>query len=250
MVSKKLKFAFVSLTSCEGCYVELLNLHEKFVELKDKIEIVEFRLFEDDNFFSAEKLDVVFVEGSPVTKENIENLNKIRKKTKFLVACGSCACIGGIYQMKNYYNKESLMENIYKKNKKLDNPKIFPISYYVSVDHELPTCPVVKEEMLNFIYAIIKGKKPVVHQNPVCYQCASNGYECLLQKGEICLGPIIQGGCDAICLKSKQACQGCRGVLKKPQIENWKKVLNEKGFSNEEIDQVLKIFGVKNLIVE
>lgn len=248
MVQKKLKFAFVSLTSCEGCYVELLGLRERFVELKDKIDIVEFRLFEDDYFFSEQKLDVVFVEGSPVTKENIINLKKIRSNAKHLVACGSCAHLGGIYHLKNYQDSQKIMEHIYSGDKKLDNPPIKPLAEYVKVDLNLPTCPIIKEEILRFIYSLVVGKVPKIKQNPVCFECMTNGYECLLQKGEICLGPIIQGGCNAICLKSKQACWGCRGLLKKPAIVNWKNAVKNNGWNEKQINKVLEMFAIKEFI--
>jgi len=248
MAQKKLKFAFVSLTSCEGCYVELIDMHKKFIELKDKIEIVEFRLFEDDHHSDTQKIDVAFVEGSPITQENIDNLKKIRKNAKYVVSCGSCAHIGGIYHMKNYYDRDKLMEHIYQGENGLDNPKILPISGYVKIDYHLPACPIIGEEMLEFIYAIVNGKMPVIHQNPVCYECTRNGYECLLKKGEICFGPITQGGCNAICVKSKQACWGCRGLLKKPQVKNWKQSLKDKGHNDSRINEVMKVFGIKDLI--
>lgn len=243
------KIALVSLTACEGCYVECLGLREKFIELKDFFEIVEFRLFEDDHFFTEQKLDAAFVEGSPITKENISNLKKLRKNTKVIIAMGSCAHIGGIYHLKNYYDKEKLMTHIYGENKKIDNFEVKPLSEYVKVDYSLPQCPVNAEEFLRFAYQISIGKKPTIVQNPVCYECVTKGYECLLQKGEICLGPITQGGCNAVCLKSKQACWGCRGLLEKPQIKNWLKVLKEKHkFSQKEINKVLQVFGIKDLV--
>jgi coenzyme F420-reducing hydrogenase gamma subunit len=248
MAPRKLKFAFVSLTSCEGCYFELLGLREKFVELKDKIEVVEFRLFADDELDDQEKIDVVFIEGSPVTTANINALEKLRAQSQLVVACGSCAHIGGIYHMKNYSQRERLMEHVYAPESNLENPEIFPVQHYIKVDFNLPGCPVTKDEILRFIYAIVDGKYPMIKQNPVCYECFLRGNECLLQKGEICLGPITVGGCQAICLTSGQACWGCRGLLRDPQIDNWITILKEKGFTQSHINEVLKVFGVKDLI--
>lgn len=248
---KKLKLALVSLTGCEGCYFEFLGLREKFIELHEIVDIVEFRLFEDDYYFSFQELDAAFVEGCPLTKKNILDLKKLRDCTKNVIACGSCAHIGGIYHLKNYSDKNKLYQSVYSNTKGIDNLEVKPLSSYVRVDHNLPQCPVNKDEMLRFIYSLIIGKEPKIIQNPVCYECLNNGYECLLKKGEICLGPITQAGCQAICLKSKQACWGCRGLLKNPALDNWFYELEKRrGYAKREIYKVLEVFGVKDLIKE
>jgi coenzyme F420-reducing hydrogenase gamma subunit len=244
----KLKFAFISLTSCEGCYCEFLGLREKFLELKDIIEIVDFRLFEDDHYFTAENLDVVFVEGSPLTKENVKNLKELRAVSKVLIACGSCAHIGGIYHLKNYSDKDKLLNHVYTQTKGIDNLEVKPISEYVAVDFSLPQCPINKDEILKFIYQLVIGKNPKIPSFPVCFECLLNGYECLLQKGEICFGAITQGGCGAICPKSKQACWGCRGLHERPQSRNLYLELKKRGYTQSEIDKVAQVFGIKNQI--
>jgi hypothetical protein len=47
----------------------------------------------------------------------------------------------------------------------------------------------------------------------VCNECRFVGKDCLLEKGELCLGPITLGGCGAICTASGYPCEGCRGPL-------------------------------------
>ncbi|MEM3019276.1 MAG: 2Fe-2S iron-sulfur cluster-binding protein [Candidatus Bathyarchaeia archaeon] len=47
----------------------------------------------------------------------------------------------------------------------------------------------------------------------VCNECRFVGKDCLLEKGELCLGPITLGGCRAICTASGYTCEGCRGPL-------------------------------------
>jgi sulfhydrogenase subunit delta len=246
--TKKIKLALVSMTSCEGCYVECLNLRERLVALADVAEFVEFRLFEDDHYFTAEGIDVAFVEGSPLTTENIENLKKLRESSKILIAMGSCAHLGGIYHLKNYHNEKKLLKHIYGEATGIEDIKVKPIADYVKVDFSLPQCPINGEEFLKFVFQLVIGKKPTIVQNPVCYECLAKGYECLLQKGEICLGAITQGGCGAICPKSKQACWGCRGLLKNPQIENLFKEFKNRGFSQGQIDKITRFFAVKEQI--
>lgn len=247
MLNKKVTIGLFSLTGCEGCYFSVIDLKDKFVELQDKLEIKNFRLFEEDVHLPGEKYDVAFIEGSPLTLANINKLKQIRKQAKVLVAFGGCAHIGGIYHMKQYQDKEKIYNNIYNGNKGIDNLEVKAINKIVKVDYTVPGCPINAEEFLMVAYKLIIGKSPEIKQNPVCYECQTRGYECLLQKGELCLGPITLGGCEAICLKSKQGCWGCRGLVEDAEVENLVKQLR-KNYSDKEIINFFEVFGVKELI--
>ncbi len=259
--NKKPKVAILALTSCEGCQFAILDKSEKFLELTKKIDLTEMRLLKEydyqvkpgetvcDNIDKADYFDIVFIEGSPITKENFEMLKKVRKKSKILVALGACAAIGGIYHLKNYHDKKKLLKYIYEKCDKIDNPDIQPIDEIVKVDYYIPTCPIVADEFFQCVYDLLAGKKFKIDQKTVCYECQINENECLLQKGLPCLGPITLGGCNSVCLNSKQACYGCRGLNEDPQIDNYLKEL-EKHRSNYEIQKVLECFGIKDKIDE
>ncbi len=243
---KRFKIGIFSLTSCEGCCFSILDLRERFLELNKKIEIKTFRLFEDSNL-PDEQYDFAFVEGSPLTNANIVNLKRIRANSRVLVTLGSCAHIGGIYHMKQYQDKDKLFSHIYDNAPGIENLEVKTVAQIVPVDFVIPGCPINGEEFLKIAYQIIIGKNPQMPKRPVCYDCQLRGYECLLQKGEICLGPITQAGCEAVCLKSKQGCWGCRGLAADAEIPNLLKKLREK-YSDKEILKVLEVFGVKELI--
>lgn len=242
-----MEIGFFSLTSCEGCLFALLDLKEKFFALNKKVRIKSFRLLEEGIHMSEEKFDIAFVEGSPLTEQNIEQLKKVRKQAKTLIAIGSCAHIGGIYHLKQYSDKEKIFNYVYSGNVGVENFDVLPVNKIVKVDYFLPGCPVNANEFLQFIHGLIIGKSPSIEQNPVCRECQIRGYECVLQKGEICLGPITQAGCDAVCLKSKQGCWGCRGLAEDAQIENLVKELRKK-HTDHEIIKVLEVFGIKDLL--
>jgi coenzyme F420-reducing hydrogenase gamma subunit len=227
-MKNKITIGLFSLTGCEGCYFATLDLREKFLQLETKLEFKNFRLFEEHEATPEEKFDIACVEGSPLTKENVAKLKKIRKNSNLLVAFGGCAHMGGIYHLKQYTDNEKSFNHVYGSNVGIDNLEVKPISKIVKIDATIPGCPVNGEEVLDVMHALLLGKKKQPVQNPVCYECQVNGYECLLQKGEICLGPITQGGCKAICLKSKQACWGCRGLVEDAEVGNLVKKLREK----------------------
>jgi len=240
---KKPNIVITSLTCCEGCQVAILDLGERFFELTNKVKIGDFAMVED--LPEAGNYDIVFVEGTPITSENIERLKKIRQKSKYLVTIGACACLGGIAELKNYQDKEQRLRYVYKNIEGIENPNIRPVKHYVKVDLEIPGCPINKEEFFWAAKELIAGVIPKIPQRPVCYECQLKRNECLLQKGEPCLGPVILGGCGAPCPSSNYPCDGCRGPMKGAAINNFNSKLKEiYGFSQQEVDLIMQRFGM------
>jgi coenzyme F420-reducing hydrogenase gamma subunit len=106
---KKTKVAFFSLTSCEGCQFALLDLGEKFFDFLREVDLIDFSLIEEMPFPKGKvEINVAFVEGLPIKKEEIDLLKKIKEESKILVAVGNCASLGGIPEMKNYQRKDKV----------------------------------------------------------------------------------------------------------------------------------------------
>jgi len=244
---RKPKVAFFSLTSCEGCQFALLDLGEKFFDFLREIDLVDFSLIEEMPFPKGKvEIDVSFVEGLPIRKEEIDLLKKIREESKILVAVGNCAALGGIPEIKNYQGKERTIRYIYKRMNHIFNPEIKEIDNFVKVDFYIPGCPIEGEEFLKYSKELIKGKIPEIPQKPVCSECPHQGKEtCFLRKKEPCLGPITLAGCRAICSKNGQLCYGCRGILKGINPKGFLETL-KKFKKPEEIEDNLEIFGIKD----
>lgn len=245
---KKLILAIHSLTCCEGCQVELLNLGEKLLKL--------FEIFNLGNFSWAEEkkealhYDIVLVEGTPLTDEDFKNLKRLRKKSKILIAFGTCAHLGGVQEIKNYHGmgKKECLQQVYAFIKRIANPNVVPLHRVVKVDYFIPGCPVDKEEVWRVLSDLYAGKPIKLPKRPVCYECQKQEYECLLQKGEPCLGPIIWGGCQAICLKSKRFCYGCRGPI--PGISAAKHLCNlQKLIGEKNLKRIMQTFGAEDEIL-
>ncbi len=245
MLSKS-KIAIFSLTSCEGCQFALLDLGEKFFNFLKKVELIDFPLIEEVPFPKRIKIDISFVEGNPITKEDISLLKKIREESKILVALGNCAALGGIPEMKEYQGREKTIRYIHKRLNHILNPEIKEIDNFVKVDFTIPGCPISGEEFLKFAKDLIKGKIPEVCQSPVCSECPlRQTLKCFLTRKKICLGLIILAGCQAICPRNETPCLGCRGLFKGAKVKNFLKVL-EKLAKKEEIENSLEIFGIKD----
>lgn len=244
---KKAKIAIVSLTACEGCQVALLDLGERFFSFLKSVKLVDFHLLEEKPFPKG-KIDLVFVEGSPITKEDIKILKSVRKQAKLLVAMGNCAALGGIPEMKNYMGKKKTIRYIYQSLKNIANPDIKEVDNFVKVDFTIPGCPINNEEFLKYVKMLIISKIPEIPEKPVCSECPYQGKEaCYLRRREPCLGPVIYAGCEAICPKNEFPCYGCRGFLTNIKPQGFLKTL-EKMKNKEEIDDDLEIFGLKDML--
>ncbi|MFH1385501.1 MAG: hypothetical protein ABIG65_00420 [Patescibacteria group bacterium] len=238
--------AIISLTCCEGCQVAILDLGERFLKVAEYIKIGDFAFLEDKP--ELPNYDIIFIEGSPISEENIARLKNLRTRSKFLVALGACAALGGIAEIKNYQDKNERMRYVYKNFEGINNPDIKPLSFYVKVDLEIPGCPINKEEFLKIVKQILAGVLPSLPQRPVCYECQLEQNKCLLQEGLPCLGPIMLGGCGAPCPANNYPCDGCRGPLKNINPDKLTKQLLTQKYSQEEVNLILQRFGLEDKI--
>ena len=244
----KPRVAIISLTSCEGCQFVLLDRGTRFLELTEQIELVDFRLIEDSEDDGG-MLDIVLVEGNPVTKENEKTLLEARKRARTLVALGNCAAMGGIPEMKNYHEGVSTIKHVYKYLQGISNPEIREIDNFVKVDFVFPGCPINGEEFLTYIPELLKGNIPIIPDQPVCVECKKAGNRCLLLDKKPCFGPMVLGGCGATCPSSRAQCQGCRGLRPTGNVGAMRAMLKNL-MSDEQFQNMTEIFGLRDDLEE
>ncbi|MFH1366560.1 MAG: hypothetical protein ABIH38_01045 [Patescibacteria group bacterium] len=243
---KKKVISIISLTCCEGCQFAILDLGPRLVELLKDFDLREFHLVMDDK--SLKPLDIIIVEGTPITKENFKKLEEARKRAKVLVALGSCAHLGGFQQLKNYGDKIKHLNYVYKFPKGLDNPEIRPISDFVKVDFTIPGCPINNEEFARIMADLRDDKIPHIPDRTVCWECQLKGNECLLQKGLPCYGPVILGGCDAVCPTHGFPCYACRGPVREPNIESLREIFKKNGHEKD-FEVLMQEFGAADEVL-
>lgn len=244
----KPKIAIISLTSCEGCQFALLDLGQRFLDFASGVEMVDFRLIEDEEDPGID-LDVVLIEGDPVTEDNIKILKQARKRAKILCALGNCAAMGGIPEIKNYHEGANTIKHVYKYIQGITNPEIKEIDNFVKVDFVFPGCPINAEEFLKYIPELISGKIPIISDQPVCVECKKAGNRCLLLDKKPCFGPMILGGCNAVCPSSRMMCQGCRGLRPLGNIKAMRATLKNM-MTDEEFENTAEIYGLRDDIEE
>lgn len=207
----KPRIAIFSLTSCEGCSLAILELEDRLLDILGAVEIVNFREGMTERSWD---IDIGFVDGAVSTQEDVKDLERFRECSKVLVAIGACACQGGLNTLKNYQNEADYRKYVYGDHAEwFPTTPARPLSATVDVEYELPGCPLVKEEFLEFVKAILVGRTWRLPDDPVCVECKKQGIPCLYEKGIICLGPVTRAGCNAICPSYGSKCEGCRGIV-------------------------------------
>jgi len=235
----KPKIAIYDFTDCEGCEVELVSLKEKLLILEKRIDIVNWRLGQENN--KPGPFDVTIIEGTPITQHEIDLLKKLREESAVLIALGTCATLAGIPGIMDKSEREKWYKKIYNEDYKPKGVDALPLSSYVKVDFLIHGCPVNGDELVRILSDLLAGKTPKYNDYSVCFECKQANNECRLINEKPCLGPITQGGCNAICISSGSPCYGCFGFRQDAEIGNLIKVL-KKISNKKEIKRYFTMF--------
>lgn len=234
------RVAFFEFSSCEGCQLQILNNESTLLDFFALVEVVNFREAMTER---SDDYEIAFVEGSITRGDEVKRLKKIRKNAKVLIALGSCACFGGVNQLKNRFkNLDKLKKQVYGKHP-IESDMVKALEDVVPVDLRIYGCPIKKEEVEKIVLHIALGKSINIPKYPVCMECKANENICLFDLGEPCLGPITRAGCDSWCPNERAGCWGCRGPAEDANVEQMKKIMKEKGFSEQTIMERLDCFG-------
>lgn len=237
---KKPVVGVFGVSGCAGCMLTMIY-EDAFKQLAEEIDLKSFPLIKEDKYKG--NFDYVFIEGTVCSDEDIIKLNELRKRAKKIIALGSCSALGGVPSIKNFLNQEKVMRLIYPKLNQLKSSLPQPIGMHIKVDYSLPQCPPDKKELLEFIQCILTGREFKPYTNPVCLECRNRGNKCLLEEGKLCLGPITNGGCGALCPSNNTTCYGCRGPCKDANLKAFIELLKEKGFTQKELHDKMKTFA-------
>ncbi len=237
----KPKVGIFSLTSCDGCQVVILESFNQLVQLQKYIDIASFELAKEIN--DEGPFDISIVEGSIVNTDDIKKIKEIRKKSKVLIAIGTCATHGGVQAAKNFMNQKKVTHAVYPPGFIKNSTEVTGIGSHVKVDYLLWGCPPDANDVMRLIRNIIAGQKPKNYdEDPLCLECRALGHECILQKGQLCLGPITHKGCNAVCISAGEPCLGCRGFLNTANIDELIKQLKVMDYTDKQIKDAMSIY--------
>ena len=136
-------------------FIELMNNH--FFDWEKLIDFKYCKLLKEKN--ELKDLDVAFVEGAISTFKEEKRLKEIRKKSKRLVAIGSCAVNGSPSNQRNFFSEDTKKEI----EMVLDNfghrDKVSALNEIVTVDDNVPGCPMEEDKFLEVLNKYLKEFK-------------------------------------------------------------------------------------------
>jgi F420-non-reducing hydrogenase small subunit len=203
-MSDKPKLALYWASSCGGCEIAVLGLHEKILDVAAAFDIVFWPCVMDFKYADVEamepgSIDVCLFNGAIRNDENVRMAHLLRQKSKVLVAFGACAYGGSMPGLANFVDRDTIFEWVYYQSPSTDNPsRVFPqprtqvpegelelpafwntvktLAQVVPVDYFLPGCPPEASSIETAVNAIVKGELPppgsVIGANvTVCDEC-------------------------------------------------------------------------------
>jgi len=232
------------LTGCAGDQLVILNCEDRLLDLTALIDVREFLMASSEND-TACTLDVALVEGAVVSQRDADRLLAVRGRAKTLVALGTCAVWGGVAAMDRGADRRKLLEEVYgEAGLSYDSQPARALHEVVKVDLNITGCPIEKDHFLAAIANLLNGDLPVYPAYPVCTECRMQENNCLLmERGELCCGPITAAGCKARCPDLRVPCVGCRGPVSDANPESLTAMLAERGFDRQSIAARLRTFA-------
>lgn len=198
------KLALYWAASCGGCEIAVLAINEKILDVAALFDIVFWPVAVDAKVRDVENMpdgsiDVCLFNGSIRTSEQEYMAQLLRRKSKVLVAFGSCAHEGCIPGLANGNNRRQIFDTAYRDTPSTANPDAvepqhrtempegtlhLPVFYdtvrtldqTVAVDYYLPGCPPEADRIWGALTAIVESKLPppgsvIGADTTVCQEC-------------------------------------------------------------------------------
>lgn len=232
------------LSGCWGEQIVLLNCEDRLLDIASAVTFVDFLGASSDRD-EVGPLDVALVEGSVSSGRDRRTLERVRERAALLVACGSCACFGGIAAMVTDEPREELAAAVYGAGRAFfDIQPHRPLSDFVAVDLCVPGCPMEAGEFLGGLASLLVGDRPLAWTTPVCHECRMNERECLLTIRRLpCAGPITLAGCGARCPAHDVPCIGCRGPVAEANLPSFRRIALDTGLDEATLRRKLGTFA-------
>jgi Ni,Fe-hydrogenase III small subunit len=142
-MADKLKLGLYWAASCGGCEIAIVELREKILVVDEVADILFWPCamdFKEKDVVAMPDghMDVCLFNGAIRTSENEHMAHLLRKKSKVLVAFGSCAHEGCIPGLANLFDRQSIFERVYKTSESVENPEgIVPQTSYQMPEGEI-----------------------------------------------------------------------------------------------------------------
>jgi len=205
MADKKLQVAIYWGAGCGGCDVAFLDTDAFILDVAAVADIRLWPIATDGKYADIEaladgELDLTLFNGAVRNSENEHVAKLLRRKSKTLVAMGSCAHMGGIPGLANFVRRDEILERAYLRNRSIQPgnqtlpqpetqveagtlrlPKfyhrVYTLNQVVPVDYYLPGCPPAPAQVKAVLLAVVQGHLPPpgsvvgASERSVCDEC-------------------------------------------------------------------------------
>jgi F420-non-reducing hydrogenase small subunit len=182
-MAEKPKLAMYWAAGCGGCEISVLDIEEHILDVDAVFDIAFFPCIADFKTKDVEampdkSITVCLFNGAIRTSENEEMAKLLRRKSKILVAYGSCAAEGCIPGLANCNDRESIFNFVYKESPSTDNPEgkvpvpetqmpegkiripefwdtVKTLGQVVDVDYTIPGCPPQSDQVWGVLAAVV-----------------------------------------------------------------------------------------------
>lgn len=157
---KKLRIGWFTFSCCEDStiiFTELMNEH--WQEWKRVLDIRHARVLQTKNVL--DELDVAFIEGALSSEEHVRRVKEIRSKSKKVVAIGACAVSGLPSAQRNDFDEARRKEIQPILDKFQYLPKALKLADAITVDVNVPGCPMNEKTFMDALNSLLKEFKIV-----------------------------------------------------------------------------------------
>jgi F420-non-reducing hydrogenase small subunit len=183
-MTDKPKFAMYWAASCGGCEIAVLNIHEKILDVDANFDVVFWPVAMDAKYKDVEAMPDGYItmtlfNGGIRNDENEHIAKLLRRKSKILVAFGSCANEGCIPGLANLSKPQEIFDTAYATvstdnpngirpqpkwsapEGELHIPKFYPVlrtlDQVVPVDYHMPGCPPESHQIAAVVDLVVKA---------------------------------------------------------------------------------------------
>ena len=211
--------------SCGGCEIALLEIKEKIVEVDATYDVVfwpaaaDFK-YKDLEAYDDDFIDVCLFNGCIRNSENEHIAKVLRDKSKFLVAFGACAVMGGIPGLANVADAAEIKKLVYIDQPSIDNPDgVYPQEHFTVPEGELE---------LPHMYDTVKTLDQTVDVDYYVPGCAPEAHQIAAVldvvtaalKGE---GELPPKGA-TVGVSPKTCCDECERVKEEKKVHEFKRI--------------------------
>lgn len=201
----KPKIALYWCSSCGGCEESVIDLGQDLLKLAQSAEIIFWPAVMDTRFSDLEALadNSIFaslINGAIQQEDHVSMVRLLRNKSRYIIANGSCAHIGGVIGLSSLHRQEEVLQRAYIEAETVANPsrtipgyppftgsplprrlnRVRTLDQVIEVDYFIPGCPPPTELVKNAFFGLLENSLPpkgsILSENrAICHSCPRKG---------------------------------------------------------------------------